>query len=133
MIKPVDNWEALAVRPLKKEQPMPKRRTINSRAKGAGGERELANFLDDHGFPANRGQQHAGSPDSPDIKCPALTSLGLHIECKRVEAGNLYSWLKQAIRDAGSKIPVVMHRRNKEEWVVVLRLKDFLKLLKWMT
>lgn len=104
------------------------KRKINSRAKGADGERELAEVLRFHGFDACRGQQHSGSPDSPDVKCSDLS--WVHFEAKRVEAGNLYTWLAQAKRDAGvDKIPVVAHRRNRENWVAILPLAIFLELL----
>lgn len=101
--------------------------TINSRAKGAAGERELAAFLRERGFDSRRGQQFSGGADSPDV-----TGIpGVHIEAKRVEAGNPYVWLDQAIRDAGKdKTPVVMHRRNKRGWIAILRLEDFLPLVK---
>lgn len=97
---------------------------INSRSKGAAGEVELAHFLSDRGYPARRGQQFSGGSESPDVVCPDL--VGWHVEAKRVEAGNPYVWLAQAIKDAGSKTPVVMHRRNGKEWVAILRLEDFL-------
>jgi Holliday junction resolvase len=104
---------------------------INSRDKGAVGERELAQFLRDLGVPAVRGQQRSGSPDSPDVKCD-LT--GIHLECKRVEersAGTIYEWLAQAQRDSdgSGKIPVVAHRRNRKDWVAILPLKDLIALV----
>lgn len=101
---------------------------INSREKGAVGEREVAGVLREHGFPdARRGQQFKGGTDSPDV-------VGFHPdwhpEVKRVERGNLYDWLDQAKRDAGpGKTPVVIHRRNRREWVAILPLEDFLKLI----
>lgn len=101
---------------------------INRRIKGKNGELELAAVLREHGFDeAKRGQQHKGGADSPDV-----TGLPdwLHPECKRVESGNLYTWLEQAKRDGGpDKTPVVMHRRNRKEWVAILPLSDFLKLI----
>ena len=42
---------------------------INSRAKGARYERELARYFEENGFPARRGQQFAGGSDSPDVVC----------------------------------------------------------------
>ena len=104
---------------------------INSRQKGAAGERELAAFLVERGFEARRGQQFHGGGDSPDV----VTNIpGVHFECKRVEKGNLYDWLAQAERDVGGpegeKIPVVAHRRNKKEWVAILPLDDLLTLLR---
>ena len=105
--------------------------TINSRDKGARGEREFANLLCDQGFNARRGQQFSGSKDSPDVVCTALSPF--HFEVKRVERGNLYDWMAQAERDAGpDKIPVVAHRRNKEEWVAILPMDDFLKISSWL-
>ena len=100
---------------------------INSREKGARGERELADFLRQHGVDARRGQQFHGGADSPDV----VTSLrDTHFECKRVEKGSLYDWLDQAKRDAGDKVPVVAHRRNHKEWVAILPLDQLITLLK---
>jgi len=101
----------------------PKKRK-NSRAKGARGELELAAFLTERGFQARRGQQFKGGAESPDVVCQSLT--GYHIEVKRVESGNPYKWLAQAKRDAGMKTPLVAHKKNQQEWVVILRLEDFL-------
>lgn len=100
----------------------------NSCVKGKVGERELAEFLRDHGFEARRGQQHAGGNESPDV----VSDLDyIHWEVKRVEAGNLYKWLEQAERDsAGIKIPVVAHRKNRKDWVAILPLDLFLSLLR---
>ena len=94
---------------------------LNSRAKGAAAEREAAKAIAKAlACEARRGQQFSGSPDSPDI----VSSLPIHWECKRVERGNPYQWLDQACRDAGGKVPVVIHRRNNHEWILVMRLKD---------
>lgn len=81
----------------------------------------------EHGYEARRGQQFSGGSDSPDV---VHSIPGLHLEVKRVEAGNLYGWLEQAINDAGpGKVPVVMHRRNNREWVAILRFDDMMNLL----
>lgn len=103
---------------------------MNSRQKGKRGELELVDFLKEHGFAdVRRGQQYSGTETSADIVCPSL--LGVHIECKRVEAGNPFVWLAQAIRDAaGKKMPVVFHKRNRQDWIVVMRATDFLTLVK---
>ena len=103
----------------------PKKR-INSRNKGAAAERELANELKSFGFIARRGQQFHGGADSPDVVCQDLSNY--HIECKRVESGNLYVWMAQAKRDAKGKTPIVVHRRNGKDWVVILGLRDFISL-----
>ena len=99
---------------------------INSRAKGAAGERELAAFLRDHGYEAKRGQQFRGGSDSPDV----VGLPGFHIEVKRVEKGALYDWLDQAAHDAeGKSVPLVCHRKNRRDWVAILPLDAFLKLI----
>jgi Holliday junction resolvase len=102
---------------------------INSRNKGAVGEREFAELLRFHGWDARRGQQFSGGSDSPDVVCQPLKDF--HFEVKRVESGNLYKWMAQARRDAkgGEKIPVVMHRRNRQDWVAILPAGLFLELL----
>lgn len=54
-----------------------------------------------------------------------------HVECKRAERFNAYAAMEQAQHDAnGHAVPVVMHRRNRKPWLVVMRLQDFLPLLK---
>jgi len=96
-----------------------------SKEKGKRGERELAKELSELlGVDARRGQQFAGSPESPDV----VGIPGIHVECKRTEKFSLYDSLEQAIDDAGDDIPVVMHRRNRKDWVIVARLDDLPEL-----
>lgn len=104
---------------------------VNSRNKGAGGERELAKEVARlFRCAARRGQQFCGGPDSPDI----VTSLtGVHFESKRTERFQLYQALDQAIRDAGNKVPVVCHRANRQPWVAVVRLDDLPRLVQTLT
>ena len=104
-----------------------KKPRINSRQKGAQGEREFAEVLKAWGYEARRGQQFAGGGDSPDV----VTNVpGVHFEVKRVQAGNPYGWLAQAIRDAKTgSVPVVAHRRNGQDWVAVLRMDDLIKFI----
>jgi len=94
----------------------------NSRAKGARGEREAAKAITAaYGCPCRRGQQFAGGPDSPDI----LGVPGLHFEVKRAERFSIYKAMAQAVRDAGpARVPVVLHRNNRGEWLRITRLSD---------
>ena len=103
----------------------------DSRANGCRGELEAAKaWAEVFGVEARRGQQFAGSTDSPDI----LTSHSdIHVEVKRTERGNPYDWLTQAVRDAGKKCPLVLHRRNNREWIMILRLSDAPRLAKEIT
>ena len=101
-----------------------------SREKGKRGERAVAALFREYGFTdAKRGQQYHGGPDSPDV----VGVPGLHIEVKRTERLNLYDALAQAKRDAGEDLPVVIHRKNDSEWVVILSFDDFMKLYReWL-
>lgn len=108
---------------------------MNSRNKGAAGERELANWLKERGYEAKRGQQHKGGVDSPDV---VVDIPGVHIECKRTERFAIYDALDQARSDAGPNLPIVAHRCNgnkgarascRGEWLAVLSLDDLLTLL----
>ena len=103
----------------------------NSRNKGARGERELAHFLNDHGYPSRRGQQFSGGADSPDV---ISTEFPFHIECKRVERLDLYGAMTQAIGDAkgSGKPPCVAHRRNNSEWLFTCKLEDLFEILEGM-
>lgn len=98
---------------------------MNSRNKGAAGERELAAFLREYGYQARRGQQYAGANGDADV----VGLPGIHIECKRVERLNLQDAYDQAKRDARpDEIPAVFHRKNYCGWLVTMALPDFLKL-----
>lgn len=98
---------------------------MNSRAKGAQGERELAKKLREYGYEARRGQQFSGANGDPDV----VGLDGIHIECKRVERLNLEDWMAQSRRDArDGEIPVVMHRKNHCEWLVTMTLEDWIGL-----
>lgn len=96
---------------------------MNSKQKGKRGELELAKVLREYGFDARRGQQFKGGEDSPDV----VGIEGYHIECKRCEKISIYDWMAQAKRDAGENTPIVVFRKNKEEWLVTIRLEDFIK------
>jgi hypothetical protein len=99
-----------------------------SRRKGAAGEREAAEKLNEVlGTKFHRGRQYHGGPESPDL---AGDLPGLHLEVKRVEALRLYPSMEQARRDAGTgEVPAVMHRMNKKPWVVIVYADDLIRLL----
>lgn len=99
--------------------------STNSRRKGKDGELELSHKLQEHGYNTRRGQQYCGSNGDADI----VGLDGIHIECKRVEKLHLYDAIKQAERDAREgEIPVVMHRKNREKWVVIMGLDDWIQM-----
>ena len=98
---------------------------MNSRAKGASGERELAGKLREYGYSCRRGQQYCGSNGDADV----VGLPGIHIECKRVEHLNLYDAMAQAERDRNSREkPAVFHRKNNCKWLVTMKLEDFMEI-----
>ena len=100
---------------------------INSRNKGAAGERELAKILKQYGYDTRRGQQYCGANGDADV----VGLPHIHIECKRVEKLNLYDAMSQAISDAkADEMPAVFHRKNNCKWLVTMQLDDFMKLYK---
>ena len=101
---------------------------INSRAKGARGEREFRDWLIDRGHAARRGQQYSGGNESPDVVSD-LDSV-VHWEVKRTETCSPYKYLEQALNDAAvTQIPVVMHKQSRKDWIAIIRAEDLLKLV----
>lgn len=97
---------------------------VNSRNKGASGERELSKILREYGYECRRGQQFCGANGDADV----IGLPHIHIECKRVERLNLEDAMRQAIRDSGNDKPCVFHRKNRSEWLVTMRLNDWVEL-----
>ena len=97
-----------------------------SQRKGRRGEIELSEKLREYGYAAAPGEalSFGGVPDVTGLP-------GVHIECKRAQALNLTAALEQARKDAErfrDGVPAVFHRRNREGWVVSMRLCDWLEL-----
>lgn len=102
---------------------------MNSRNKGKRGELEFVHYLKDRNVEARRGQQYCGTSGDPDVVAGAPLH-DCHLEVKRREAGNPYPWLDQAKNDAKpEKIPVVVHKRNGKEWIVILDVDHFLQIM----
>lgn len=94
--------------------------------KGADGERELAEVLRGYGYEVERG----GSLSYGTV--PDLVGLpDIHIEVKRVERLNVPEAMKQSVRDSArfhDGSPALFHRRNREPWLVTMRLDDWIQL-----
>ena len=98
---------------------------MNSKAKGSAGERELCVWLTAHGYPARRNEQrYTGGKGNPDVSVEGLE--GYHFEVKRVEKLNVSEAMRQAEADADGRIPAVVHRRNREPWLITMRLDDWI-------
>lgn len=103
-----------------------------SREKGKRGEREVAKIFREAGYPeARRTSQYCGrTGDASDV-----TGIpGIHLEVKYVEREQVRTWYGQAVRDAEAAgkgdVPVVIHRKTHEGWLVTLGLEDFIEILK---
>lgn len=90
----------------------------------------MLRLLEAHGLKAYRNdQRYVGGVENPDIAC-TLGEVAVHIEVKRVERLNIHTAMQQAIRDANGKaLPVVVHRRSREPWLVTLPLEEVLQLI----
>jgi len=97
---------------------------VDSREKGKKGERELANRLRELGIEdARRGQQFSGREEQDIVGLD-----GIYVECKRVNKLNINEAILKAIEDAGDKTPAVFHRRDRGEWLVTMRLDDWVEM-----
>lgn len=97
----------------------------SARAKGAAGEREIANYIrDTWGYDTRRGMVFCGQSDVIGLE-------GIHMEVKRVERLNIHAAMNQAMREAEKRddgLPAVFFRRNRGEWLVCMSLVDWMDL-----
>jgi Holliday junction resolvase len=97
-----------------------------SRNKGAAAERELAALLSDElGFVVKRklGQARDSGDDMQVGK--------FRIEAKRRETLALPAWCRQIEEHCSAgEVPIVAYRQNGQPWRIVMKLEDFLPLLR---
>jgi hypothetical protein len=103
---------------------------INSRRKGAAGEREFAGYLREQGWQkARRTQQYAGDPEggSGDVVC---ANFPFHCEVKRCQQIKPEEWMAQAKSDTpAGKIPAVFFRRNgMKKWLAIIEADDLCEI-----
>lgn len=103
---------------------------MNACKKGKRGERLFRDVLRSWGYTdAKRGQQHAGSPESPDVICKSLDFL--HFEVKFTEALNVQKALDQANSDRGpGQLAIVAHKRKNRDWLITMDAATFAEFLK---
>jgi len=98
---------------------------INSKQKGARGEREFSDLCKKHGYTTKRTQQFCGKNGDADVDGID----GIHIEVKRVENLNVSKAIAQAESDAREgEIPIVAHRKNNEQWLITMKADDWFKV-----
>lgn len=97
-----------------------------SRDKGARGERELAQILNEYGLDVHRGFTFHHESDLVGLE-------GIHPEVKRVEALNVHKALAQAKEEAEKRKdgePVLFFRRDRSEWLVCEPLSTWINRYK---
>lgn len=103
--------------------------SINSKRKGKSGELEICRVLKQYGFDCRRSVQYNGKADDGQADIVGLKNI--HAEIKRVERLNLYDAMAQAIHDSkDGELPAVFHRKNHSEWLVSMRLQEWVELYK---
>ena len=102
----------------------------NSRRKGAAGELEAAKALNDvlpHAK-ARRAQQYCGHHTAADLVCEGLD--GVMIEVKRRQSMNIHKVMAESLAHCTeAMLPVILHRKDNEEWLLTIRLEDLPKAL----
>lgn len=102
---------------------------VNSRAKGARGEREWAKFCKEHGYDCRRGQQYCGANGDADV----VGLPGIYLEVKRYKTithSQLNGWLEQAFVDSKNTkdIVVLAHREDNCKWFVTMDITNMIDL-----
>ena len=99
----------------------------SAQRKGREAERDLAQFLRDHGLP----DAHPGAALNYGTQPDVIGLPNLHIECKRHETLELARWYEQAQQDAqrmADGLPAVIFRQNRRPWMICLALSDYLTM-----
>ena len=100
----------------------------NGQKKGRNGETELCSILNQKGFSVRTGRALNFGTEPDLIGLPQV-----HIECKRHERVRLYEWMAQATEDSkkfSDGAPCVFFRKNRQEWLVCMKLTDWVELYK---
>ena len=98
----------------------------NNRQRGKYGERSCRDAIKEHWLMSGA---HRTGQTSAKVSGADLAGTGkLHVEVKLRKSLSVEKFLEQAIRDARpGLVPVVAMRRDKGEWLVMLRMRDSLK------
>jgi len=101
-----------------------------SRRKGRTGELEACRALAEltgQDWRRSAAQSQRGGRGVPDVLCD--TAPELHVEVKRGKAPSLWAAREQARGDAVDAVPVVLARRDRDRWVVLVELDDLYALV----
>ena len=95
---------------------------MNNRERGKRGERDARDAIREHlHLPGCfRAAQSSGS-----LSADLGGTGGLHFEVKLRKSLAVYDFIEQAIKDSkGKKVPAVVMRRDRGEWLLMMRLSD---------
>lgn len=93
----------------------------SQREKGKRGERAAAKAVSAMlGVSARRGVQYKGGAESADLE---VEIPGVHWEVKFVEREAVRTWMAQASKESGGRVPVVLHKKSRGEWLITLQLE----------
>ena len=100
----------------------------SSQRKGRNGEKELSVLLNEYGFNTRPGRPLSFGSEADVVGLPSI-----HIESKRCQQLRLSEWMKQAVADSEKfkdGLPTLFHRRDREEWMVTMRVVDWIEIYK---
>jgi len=116
---------------------MDSKRGRSARRKGGEGEREAAAALTELlGRPFRRavGQYRSGA-DAPDVEPDGWHHASMRgspwIEVKRGSA-TITAAMRQAAKACGVRLPIVLTREDRGEWLLTVRLADVTRLWAWL-
>ncbi len=101
----------------------------SQRRKGSSGEREFCKVLEQYGFPSPKRLLGQARDGGGDIPTPPLLW-----EIKRRKGIAVHDFMHQAVDAVGNSvnctIPAVALRADGEDWLVLMRAKDLLPILR---
>lgn len=106
----------------------------SQRRKGSSGEREFCKLLAEHGFVEPKRLLGQARDGGGDIPTPPLLW-----EVKRRKQLAVYEFMRQAIdalpnrKEGDCTLPAVALRADGEDWLVLMRARDLLPILKKLT
>lgn len=105
----------------------------SQRRKGSSGEREFCKLLAEHGFTSPKRLLGQARDGGGDIAVPPVLW-----EVKRRKSIAVYAFIRQCVDAVGNNgkgctLPAVALRADGEDWLVLMRARDLLPILKKLT
>jgi hypothetical protein len=100
----------------------------HSKRKGKVGESEVSHRFIEAGFNSRRTVQFCGRAGDSDIVVDELSDF--FFEVKRQNTIRLHEWWEQVTSDCKERTPVLIFRRDRDDWKVCMSLTDWINLVK---